>query len=83
MNKAMLNSIIDSLDELKDDNTVPKNIKLKIEEIMNILKNGEDISISISKALGMIEEISDDSNIEPYTRTQIWNIASALEAVQR
>jgi len=28
-----------------------------------------------------LDEVSDDNNIQPYTRTQIWNIASMLEAL--
>ena len=82
VNKEMIEGIIETLLELVDDNTVPKNIKSKINEIINVLKKDNDESINISKALGMIEEISDDNNIQPYTRTQIWNIASALETAQ-
>ena len=33
----------------------------------------------VDKVRHALEEISEDSNLQPYTRTQIWNIASTLE----
>ncbi|MBU0461926.1 MAG: UPF0147 family protein, partial [Nanoarchaeota archaeon] len=39
----------------------------------------EELSIRINKALSELDEISDDTNLQAYTRTQIWNIASMLE----
>jgi uncharacterized protein (UPF0147 family) len=76
-----LQNIVDALSELSGDNTVPRNIKAKVDEVIAILKNssGDDINIKINKALSTLDEISDDTNIQAYTRTQIWNIASMLE----
>lgn len=76
-----LTNIIEALQELAADSTVPKNVKSKIEEITNTLKSEEDISITINKALGELDEIADDTNLQTYTRTQIWNIASMLEMI--
>ena len=76
-------NIIDALQELTNDNTVPRNIKTKVEEVIIILKedNGQDISIRVNKALSELDEISDDTNLQSYTRTQIWNIVSLLEMI--
>jgi uncharacterized protein (UPF0147 family) len=76
-------NIVDALEELNNDKTVPRNIKLKVVEVIEILKedNGQDMSIKINKALSTLDEVSDDTNIQPYTRTQIWNIASMLEMI--
>ena len=77
-----LSNIIEALEELVGDNTVPRNIKAKISDIISILKgDGEDTSMKINKVLSELDEISDDTNIQPYTRTQIWNIASMLEMI--
>ncbi|MFH1063710.1 MAG: UPF0147 family protein [Candidatus Woesearchaeota archaeon] len=78
-----IGNIIESLEELANDNTVPRNVKSKVEEIVSILKeeNGEDMSMKINKVLSTLDEISDDTNIQAYTRTQIWNIASLLEMI--
>lgn len=74
--------IIEALNELAEDNTVPRNIKNRVESMIGMLKEeGQDMSIKIDKALGELDEISEDSNLQPYTRTQIWNISSMLETV--
>lgn len=76
-------NIVESLETLSTDNTVPRNIKSRILEIISILKeeNEKDMSMKINKALSELDEISDDINLQAYTRTQIWNIASMLEMV--
>lgn len=78
-----ISNIIESLEELSQDNTVPRNIKSKVEEVATLLKGDDDenLSIKINKALSTLDEISDDTNIQAYTRTQIWNIASLLEMI--
>lgn len=76
-----IKSVIESIEGIRADAAMPKNVKDRLTEIMNILKGGEEKSIRVSKALDKIEEIADDSNLQPYTRTQIWNISSMLEAL--
>jgi uncharacterized protein (UPF0147 family) len=68
-----------ALQELREDNTVPRNVKSKIEEVQKILQANTDISIRVNKALNELEEISNDTNMQPYTRTQVWNVISLLE----
>ena len=76
-----LPDIITFLSELQSDNTVPRNVKTKIESIINFLNEKGDVSLKVNKALSLLDEISDDNNIQTYTRTQIWNIASMLESI--
>ncbi len=79
--QEQLNDILDVLKELAEDSTVPKNVKNKVSEVIEILKDDSEMSLKISKALQELEEISDDSNLQPFTRTQIWNITSMLEKI--
>ena len=74
--------LISSIEEVQTDNTMPRNVKEKLSEVVIIL-NAEDAegSLRINKALDKIEEIVDDTNLQPYTRTQIWNLASILESL--
>lgn len=74
-----IQEVIAALTDLCEDNTAPRNVKLKIEEIKRQLLLDGDETLKISKALNEIEGISEDSNLQPYTRTQIWNIVSLLE----
>ncbi|MGM5482551.1 MAG: UPF0147 family protein [Nanobdellota archaeon] len=77
-----LASIIEALEELQDDNTVQRNIKVKITSIIETLKQDEELSIRINKVLNELDEISNDNNLHSYTRTQIWNVVSLLEMIQ-
>lgn len=81
-NMEEMTQIIEAINELQNDNTVPKNIKIKLQSIANILNaEEENVSIKVNKALDELEEISDDVNIQSYTRTQLWNIVSLLESI--
>ncbi len=72
---------IEQLQELEEDTNIPKNIKIKVKGITDILKGDVELSIKINKALNELDEISNDPNLEAYTRTQIWNIVSILEKI--
>ena len=73
--------IIEILTELEDDVTVPRNVKNKIKTVMDVLKEDADLKLRINKILHELDDIADDPNLQPYTRTQIWNIVSMLEKV--
>ena len=82
MEQKAIESIEPALKELKEDANVPKNVKLKIEKVIRILKKNSEITIRVSKALNELEEVADDVNLESYTRAQVWNVISALEKVK-
>ncbi len=71
--------IVQALKELEEDSSVPKNIKLKVGSAIQVLNEETDLSIKISRALHTLEELTDDINIEAFTRSQIFNIVSMLE----
>ncbi len=79
--ESEVQQIIEALNELKEDNTVPRNIKGKVDQVLSILMEKTDLSLRINKALNELEEISNDNNIQSYTRTQIWNIVSLMESI--
>lgn len=72
---------IENLQELENDINIAKNIKIKIKNIINMLKEDTELSIKINKALNELDEISNEPNLEAYTRTQIWNVVSILEKI--
>lgn len=74
-----INDIIEVLVELESDGTVPRNVKQKLNTIMLVLRESTDLSIRIDRALQELEEITDDSNLQPHIRTQLWNVVSMLE----
>jgi len=77
-----IESIIEALAELQEDNSVPKNVKSKIIATIAALKENTEISIKVNKALNELDEIAEDANMQPYTRTQIWNALFSMTAIQ-
>ena len=72
-------TVVNSLNEIKEDATVPRNVRMKIEYVVNTLKEDTELSIKVNKVLNELDEIANDVNLQAYTRTQIWNIMSMLE----
>ena len=80
----MFEEIIPLLKQVAEDRTVPRNIREKIEASIAALQdNKEDIKMRINTAVSNLDEVSNDPNIPMYTRTQIWNIVTALETKQK
>lgn len=74
--------IIAAISELQDDNTVPKNVKERVHAVIETLKDEKlEVSIKVNKALQLLDSLSEDSNLQSYTRTQLWNVVSMLEKV--
>jgi hypothetical protein len=67
------------LNELKEDTSVPKNIKFKIESVISVLEESSETSIKVNRAMNELEEVADDANLQSFSRTQVWNIVSLLE----
>lgn len=76
-----LYDIVDQINELKEDNMLPKSLILKLDSIIAILEKEEHASIKIDKALNELDELTNDANLPSYTRTQLWNIVSLLESM--
>lgn len=74
--------VIEALNDLKNDSGIPKNLKNKILEMLEDLKATEDNSMVVNKLLSELEDISSDINLQPFVRTQLYNISSMLETIQ-
>ncbi len=78
-----MNQIIELLHELSNDRKVPRNVRSVIEDAKKeLLGKEENLSTKINTTVSMLDEIGNDPNIQSYTRTQIWNLVSMLEAVE-
>lgn len=73
--------VMELLGQIENDVTVPKNIRTRIRNAINILgEKGKTSAVKSDKAIEELDFISDDSNLPAYTRTQIWHIVSLLES---
>ena len=77
-------SINELLDGINADRSVPRNIRNSVQEAKESLNNEKlDSAVRINNAISILDEVSNDPNIPIYTRTQIWNIVSMLEVMNR
>ena len=74
-----VDGVINSLNEVQEDATVPRNVRSQIQGVISTLKADAELQIKVSKALSGLSEIADDINLQSYTRTQIWNAITMLE----
>lgn len=76
-----LQNVIVALQELDQDPSTPKHVKARLQSTIKVLNEKSDTSIKVSRALHELEDITDDVNVQSYTRMQIFNIVSLLEIV--
>ena len=68
---------------ISEDNTTPRNIRRAAKEAFNHLQaSGQSLAIRAAQAINILDDISQDPNMPPYTRTRIWNVVSILEVVK-
>ena len=80
----MFEEVINLIQQVANDRTVPRNIRSKCEESIDVLKDEkEDTAVRINTVISNMDEISNDPNIPTYTRTQVWNIVSIMESMQK
>lgn len=76
-----IQDVVELLNQIESDVTVPKNIRIRIKNAVNVLEGqGKTSAVKADKAIEELDFISDDSNLPTYTRTQIWHIVSLLES---
>jgi len=71
------------LNEVSNDNTTPRNIRRAAKTALDTLEMGDlSIGVRAANAISILDDISQDPNMPPYTRTKIWNIVSIIEAIK-
>ena len=73
-----MKELIETLSAIEQDNTVPRNVRIKIKTSIEILQNKDD-NLRIEKSLEELGEVVEDPNVPSYARMQIWIIVSQLE----
>ena len=82
-NKTRLNQVMDVLDQLAEDTSVPRNIRRGATQAKEILLNeSEALDVRSASAVFILDELANDPNIPLHGRTLIWNIISQLETIK-
>lgn len=71
------------LGEVSQDNTTPRNIRRAAKSAIDSLQ-AQSLSLGVraANAISILEDISQDPNMPPYTRVKLWNAVSLLEAIK-
>jgi uncharacterized protein len=75
--------IFDSLAELADDASVPRNIRRGAQSARDELaKPRVALDVRIASAVYVLDDLANDPNLPTHGRTAIWSIISNLESLQ-
>ena len=78
-----LKQIMEVLDQLAEDTSVPRNIRRGATQAKERLSHKEEaLDIRSASAIMILDELANDPNIPLHGRTLIWNIISQLETVK-
>ncbi len=78
-----LRRLVDSLSELADDTSVPRNIRRGAQSAKDeIAKARVALDVRIASAVSVLDELANDPNLPTHGRTAIWSIISGLESLQ-
>ena len=78
--KTKLKQIIDVLDQLSEDTSVPRNIRRGATEAKGRLNpDGEALDVRVAVAIGKLDDLDNDPNIQMHGRTVINRTISELE----
>jgi uncharacterized protein (UPF0147 family) len=78
-----LKQIIEVLDQLAEDTSVPRNIRRGATSAKErLLQQKEPLDVRAASAIFILDELANDPNIPLHGRTLIWNIISQLETIK-
>ncbi|VVB69744.1 Uncharacterised protein [uncultured archaeon] len=74
--------IVDLLQGLEEDLSIPKNVRVSIVKAKTALTTKTDVNEALSGCIYGLDEIVNDVNLPMHARTIIWNILSELESLK-
>lgn len=82
-NEYRLKQIIEVLDQLTEDTSVPRNIRRGATSAKErLLQSKEALDVRAASAIFILDELANDPNIPLHGRTLIWNVISQLETIK-
>jgi uncharacterized protein (UPF0147 family) len=78
-----VDGVVKAIHILLQDKLMPKSVVTKLSMIASILnKDKEETQLKINKAQDILNEITEDSNLPSFIKTQIWHLAEMLERIK-
>jgi uncharacterized protein (UPF0147 family) len=79
----LLLPILDSLNQLVDDSSVPRNIRRGAQAAREELnKPRVAMDVRVASAVYVLDDLANDPNLPTHGRTAIWSLISNLESLQ-
>ena len=77
-----IKSVITTLENIKEDETVPKNVRLMIIKTLISINEHKELNLTVDRVIEDLDEVSSDANLPVYTRIEIMNIIGILGRLQ-
>ncbi|MBS3133772.1 UPF0147 family protein [Candidatus Woesearchaeota archaeon] len=77
-----IKSIILTLENIKEDESVPRNVRSRINKTLISLNEEHELQFKVDKVIEDLDEVSNDANLPVYTRIEIMNIIGILGRIQ-
>lgn len=82
-NEEKIKQALILLQQIVDDNTIPRNIRKTAQEATKMLQTKNlTPGVKAANAISVVDQISQDPNMPPHTRVQLWQVVSTLETVK-
>ena len=78
-----IKQVIILIDEISKEREVPNNVRISLQEAVDILKDSKSEQERISSVISILDEASNDPNVSPHIRTRMWNLVSYLEEMMK
>ncbi len=79
--KTDIQAIAELMQSVLEDHQVPRNIRGAVDEAKRTILNAKE-SMELSKAIYLLDDVSNDINLPAHSRTDLWTIISELEALK-
>jgi len=81
--EARLKQVVEILDQLSEDTSVPRNIRRGAADSKErLLRMSDALDVRSASAIYILDDLANDPNIPIHARTLIWNIISQLETIK-
>lgn len=79
-----INAVTARMRDLAENGSIPSNVSELLKEASEKLEeNDQELSVRVNTAASILDRVSNDPNIKQHTRTEIWNLASKVENLEK
>ncbi len=84
MDEKLYNEVLELMDELAEDTSVPRNVRKTSSDSKEKLQNSrESLDLRCATAISSLDDISNDPNVPSHGRAAIYTIISKLESLSK